>query len=1122
MFTSQQHGVAVKLPSNRPAVFVRLMGEFAFEYGGQPSAQSTWQRSHARRLIQLLCSAPRCSESRDTVLSVLWPDSDEAHARNRLHHTVHFIRKAWDELPPASRPQLTVNSDRVSVLPAADTLIDVQAFVALAEADLPDAEQQLSSLEQALAMYVGPLANGWDGSAFIDGRRAWLASLREKALSEALDTACELGQTERALHHAHQLALLLESDGAAHCRYALLLAENGRADAALLHCQTVRPLIEAEDTAALASMDQTIQRIQQRANRSEEGAKERLNDRVSEPLIGRTAHGTNQSVLPDARPNTSPGLARAPIPTGQLIGYDSQLELCVRCLHDPYAALTSVVGPPGAGKSLLAATVALRLQSALRHGVLWIDVSQVNNAQGLLDALSQSLTPCFMVTGSDWQSIAQTLQGKELLIVLDGLAVRCDSLDLSAVMALAGRDTRWLVTAVAACHLRGERLVRIEPQQLLQPPMPGAPSPAAQILQRNCVLSAHTQSPRALQPIEQIAALLDGLPLLLEIAGQALTSMSPNELHARLKRDPLALMREPRAPEQDGLHASERPAAQLVQRVLAWLQPASAQMRGMLYLLGHCRSALTREDIEVLLGNPGSVLVNALIEQAVRHQWLLRNAGGPLANSAFGASSEFRVPRIVTATLRLFGDHDEVASSRARIDDWLCRGHLAARRSAAAQATHTTQSANEANEAVASRWFDAHVADIDDAVVACLETGRLYAAARLCQAHARHWSLEQHAALLKVWLEGLGDTMDALEAGTAAVLLVGRARLRVHLGDMQRACEDASHALAQVDRERDAEVSQQALHLLQRYGLGRDRIEPSRSPSLLQRGVDAGESLLRVAQLAVRQGHLIQALPLCAQALDVFEYFGLAHGIVKAHQTRSKIAFALGDTELASRCLTEAERAAQRYGDQREVQRARLMRAGVLLSQMQFPEAISLASGLLTHPDCSNDAALAVRGMGTVAWAYYGMGAYRLAQALCNDMRDQANQTRAPALRLNAQMLSALIEARSQRPEAALRSACNALDLIVTSRPLSDVQGDLVNTAELAICLDRPDLARPLVRALRNFSARPDHRLRDWVSARLDVIDQTGDAHDQPPAREAAVSSPFDVLTTLTSVPSMQ
>ena len=81
-------------------------------------------------------------------------------------------------------------------------------------------------------------------------------------------------------------------------------------------------------------------------------------------------------------------------------------------------------------------------------------------------------------------------------------------------------------------------------------------------------MSAHTQSPRALQPIEQIAALLDGLPLLLEIAGQALTSMSPNELHARLKRDPLALMREPRAPEQDGLHASERPAAQLVQRVV--------------------------------------------------------------------------------------------------------------------------------------------------------------------------------------------------------------------------------------------------------------------------------------------------------------------------------------------------------------------------------------------------------------------------------------------------------------------------------------------------------------------------------------------------------------------------
>jgi hypothetical protein len=616
-----------------------------------------------------------------------------------------------------------------------------------------------------------------------------------------------------------------------------------------------------------------------------------------------------------------------------------------------------------------------------------------------------------------------------------------------------------------------------------------------------------------LQRIEQIAAVLDGLPLLLEIAGQALTSMSPNELQARLKRDPLALMREPRALEHHTVQGAARSATRLVQRVTAWLQPASAQMRGMLYLLGQCRSALTWEDIDVLLNHPGGPLVNALIEQAVRHQWLLRRTADQVAASASGACSEFRVPRIVTAALHLLGDSEELTCSRSRIEAWLSRGHLAARGDSAthkvASATHTA----------ASTWFDAHVADIDDAVVACIDAGRLDAAARLCKAHAEHWQLELHAARIQVWLDGLGDTMDTLDASTAATLLVARARLRVHLGDVHRACADASHALARVDRERDAEVAQHALHLLQRYGIGSPSGQACQPPSLLQRGVDAGESLLRVAQLAVRHGHLTQALPLCAQALDVFEYFGLAHGIVKAHQTRSKIAFALGDTALASRCLTEAERAAQRHGDKREVQRARLMRAEVLLSQMQFFEAIDMASGLMSHPDCAQDPALAARGIGTVAWAYYGQGAYRVAQALCNDMRDQANQTRGPALRLNAQMLSALIEARCQRPAAALRSACSALDLLMTSRPLSDLQGDLVNTAELATCLDRPDLARPLLHALRKFSARPEHRLRDWVSARLDLLAGSGAGIDQQPSCEEPACSQFDVLTTLTTLP---
>jgi DNA-binding SARP family transcriptional activator len=1077
------------LATSRPSgsVVIGLLGAYAFECDGQAVAPQTWQRSHARKLIQLLCSAPRCSELRDTVLTSLWPDSENERARNRLHHTVHFIRKAWEQVPLSARPQLTVGTDRVTLVPAENTLIDVQAFVELAESDLCDGHAQLDRLERALALYGGPLAADWDGCEVIATRRAWLANLRESVLREAVATATEIGLADRALHHAHQLALLLQSDCRAHCQYALLLADYDRADAALLHCHAARPLIAAEDAGALAELELTVQHIQQRANR---GGEQRAHAAAAPVLV--------DTPLPVAAATFS--AARAPAPNGPLLGYDHVMQLCVQNIQDPFSVLTTVVGPPGAGKSLLAATVAQRLQSSFRHGVLWLDASLLHNQQALLLALRGALAQAFAPAATRVEqtqvnpaaAVADMLRGKELLLVLDGLPALDGQLGLGDVVKLAGHDARWLATSWSACHLRGERLVRMEPSFLLQTPAANGSSAAALILQRSCAGAAHTQGPRALQAMERIATALDGVPQLLELAGAWLTSMSPNELQARLNRDPSALLRQP----VDGVDPR---ATYLAQRVVAWLEPATVQMRGMLSLLGRCQSWLVREDIEALLDRPGLALVDALIEQAVRHQWLLRRVSGTQQ------VSEFRVPRIVTAALRLQGDADELVCSRSRIESWLQQGHMA------------THAADTHHPGAASLWFDAHIADLDTAIVSSIEAGRLQSAALICKAHAPHWSLQRHAERVKTWLEALGDTMQSLDGPTAAPLLVARARLRAHLGDTHRACDDANRALACIDRDREAELSRHALHLLQHYGVNQAASTMAPTP-LLHRGVEAGETLLRVAQLALRSGQLCQALPLCVQARQVFEYFGLANGVVRAHQLRAKTAYALGDTELATRCLTEAERAAQRHGDLREVQRAQLMKADVLLSQMQFSQAIELASAQMSRNDTAEDPALLARGMGTVAWAYYGQGAYRLAQALCAQLREQVQHSRNPALLLNTSILSALIEARCQRPAQALQNACSALELLMTSAPCPETQGDLINGAELAVGLGRPDLAGPLLRSLQAFSSKPEHRLRDWIGARAASLAAVQAQCNQDEDTELPLRSQFDVLSTLTTV----
>jgi hypothetical protein len=62
--------------------------------------------------------------------------------------------------------------------------------------------------------------------------------------------------------------------------------------------------------------------------------------------------------------------------------------------------------------------------------------------------------------------------------------------------------------------------------------------------------------------------------------------------------------------------------------------------------------------------------------------------------------------------------------------------------------------------------------------------------------------------------------------------------------------------------------------------------------------------------------------------------------------------------------------------------------------------------------------------------------------------------------------------------------------LLIQSQPLPDTQTDLVNAAELAHCLNRDDLAWPVLHSLKAFAAQPDHRLRDWVAQRMSRIEE--------------------------------
>jgi DNA-binding SARP family transcriptional activator/tetratricopeptide (TPR) repeat protein len=1078
------------------ALQIRVLGEFGFDLNGHAVATAAWRRSHARRLIQLLCSAPRLTETRSRVLGALWPDSDEAHARNRLHHTVHCIRKAWEEIPVDLRPQMEVTSERVVLTLGPGAALDVQIFVQGVEADCAQAEERLAGLELALSYYAGDLAQGWDDCSEIQTRRAWLEKLQEQALREAVATAIELEQPAVALRHAQHLALQLQVDCEAHCQYARLLADNQRPDAALLHCQEVRPCLEAEDPGSLPLLDKTVHAIQQRANR-------RAAAPAPAPAVDAApaVHAPVHSAAPAATAQLLSRLALLPAPVRQPAGYADVLALCKQCLEDPFGVVTSLVGPPGAGKSLLAASLAHSSQAAAQHGALWLDCGHVADTAALFAVVAKGLQPLCGAVPATETGVAAALRGKEMLIVLDGLNGDPSRVGLAQLVSLASRDIRWLITSWASRHVRGERIVTVDHSMLLQASAQAdsqAPSHAAHVLLSAAAQTWRLQDSRSIPVIEQICTALDGLPLSLEIAGQCLSTMSPNELATRLQRDESALLRCADA-SADGADTLEQ---RLAKAVGAWVGHASPRERQMLALLSRCGSWLTREDIECLMGDTDGHSTQALVEHCVRHHFLLRRTHA----AARAPRSEFRVPRIVTAALRLFFESADPAWADERLGFWL-------------QCGHDFVPAEVDNRAAAvAAWFDEHLCDLEAAAEHWIESGRLTELAELCKAHASHWSLPRHSTTVHRWLEALGESMSDLAPQLAVELLIIRARMRAHWGELGPSCDDASRALTRLAAPAHDSLREEALQLIQRYSVP-ERTQAQHPNTMCRRGVDAGESLLRVSQLAVRHGQLVEAQTLCAQAVEVFRYFGLGHALAKAHRFHAKIAFALGHTEQAQRSLHRAQQVAQTHHDAGEALRSGFMKADLLVSQMQFTQAIELASRLIAQPECAQHPSLTAHATLVVAWAHYGQGAYPLAHALCHELRQQAGETRGMALQINAEILGALIEARCQRPVLALRGASTVLELLTRHQPLPDEQSNLVNAAELAVCLNRADLAAPMLGALNDFSQRPHHRLRAWTSARISALQsvELPAKADREPAAPST-SSYADVLSTLVTI----
>jgi predicted ATPase/DNA-binding CsgD family transcriptional regulator len=223
-----------------------------------------------------------------------------------------------------------------------------------------------------------------------------------------------------------------------------------------------------------------------------------------------------------------------------LIGRDADCVALRTLLLRPDVRMVSVTGSAGCGKSALARTVARGLQSEFSDGIYVVDLAALAEPHLLRSAIARPIG----IRDTGRYPLAETLRAwlrtRRILLVLDNVEHLLGAASTVAQLLAESQHLRVLATSRVKLNIRWEH------QYVLRPlPVPAVEAAeTADVLGQNPALSLFVQRARALQPgftvsptdvpaLTRCLALLDGLPLAIELAAvrrAAIPASQPLEL----------------------------------------------------------------------------------------------------------------------------------------------------------------------------------------------------------------------------------------------------------------------------------------------------------------------------------------------------------------------------------------------------------------------------------------------------------------------------------------------------------------------------------------------------------------------------------------------------------------
>ncbi|MEZ5167736.1 MAG: adenylate/guanylate cyclase domain-containing protein [Acidimicrobiales bacterium] len=231
-----------------------------------------------------------------------------------------------------------------------------------------------------------------------------------------------------------------------------------------------------------------------------------------------------------------PSLSSLPLPGSPLIGRGSEVAAARSMLES--AAMVTLTGPGGCGKTRLAVEIAYQELPSRTDGCYFVDLSAVSEASELPAALASAvrLELGGQMSGDPLEQVVEHLSRRDTLLVLDNCEHLLDACASFAERLLArSSSTAILATTRQRLEVPGEQVVAVGSLA-----HDGA-APAVELF----VERATTANPgfvcgtdiddETRRTVAEICARLDGMPLPIELAAARVSVLTPAEILGRME-----------------------------------------------------------------------------------------------------------------------------------------------------------------------------------------------------------------------------------------------------------------------------------------------------------------------------------------------------------------------------------------------------------------------------------------------------------------------------------------------------------------------------------------------------------------------------------------------------------